>query len=121
MGQDISIRGYESFFIDASAILAFKTELKYPIIKRRWTHLNFLPKPLRQFPIGLYPYLYLDGGAVADATFNNGDPTYKNRFLTGLGAGVQLYSFFDNVFRFESGFNADGRLNLQVNFTLAVK
>lgn len=121
LGQDITIRGYESFWVDFAKGGAFKSEIKYPIIKRKWVEYQRLPGPFRQFPIGLYPHIYWDIGWLQDYTFNHQDDTYKHKLLLGVGAGFQLYTFYDNVIRLEAGTNLHGHFNLQLNFALSIK
>jgi hypothetical protein len=103
--QQANIRGFDNFTIDGSLLMTARSELRYEVMKRRIVTIKRLPRQFRDFPLGVYPFVFSDVGTVRDYTYSNNDNFYKNRLLAGLGAGLDVPTFYDNVIRFEVAVN----------------
>lgn len=121
ISPDFGTRGYESYFVTGTTHATLKTELKYAVLPWRIRQVRWLPAPFRQFPLGLYPYLYADAGYMADRSHNATDPTYANKMLATVGAGLYLPYIYDNLLRLEYGINVQGQAVFQFNFTHALR
>jgi outer membrane protein assembly factor BamA len=104
------IRGYEVYVIEGPQFFLNKTTLKKKIFQRTW---NFEDMPLDQFkhfPLAIYLKSYVDLGFVENypyyerASLNN---VLSNKWLTGFGAGLDVVTFYDTVFRFEYSFTRE--------------
>jgi outer membrane protein assembly factor BamA len=104
------IRGYEVYVIEGPQFILNKTTFKKKIFSHAW---KIEDMPIQQFnylPVAVYFKAYFDWGYV------NTYPRYEelqintrlsNRFLMGAGAGFDLVTFYDNVFRFEYTFTRE--------------
>jgi outer membrane protein assembly factor BamA len=104
------IRGYEVYVIEGPQFILNKTTFKKKIFSHAWK-IDYMP--LEQFnylPVAIYFKAYFDWGYV------NTYPRYEelqintrlsNRFLMGAGAGFDLVTLYDNVFRFEYTFTRE--------------
>jgi outer membrane protein assembly factor BamA len=104
------IRGYEIYVIEGPKYFLNKTTLKKRIFSRVF-HIDAMPmRQFRYFPLSIYLKGYLDLGYVEnypryeEITINN---RLSNRFLGGTGAGIDVVSFYDTVFRFEYTFTRE--------------
>jgi outer membrane protein assembly factor BamA len=104
------IRGYEIYVIEGPQFALNKTTFKKKIFSHSWTLEDM---PLEQFsylPVALYFKAYFDWGYVNN--YNRYDELnintrLSNRFLMGAGAGFDLVTLYDNVFRFEYTFTRE--------------
>lgn len=105
------IRGYEIYVIEGPQFWLNKTTFKKKIFSHAW---NIEDMPLEQFsyfPVALYLKAYFDWGYVNNYTRYdelNMNTRLSNRFLMGAGAGLDLVTLYDNVFRFEYTFTREG-------------
>ena len=106
------IRGYEIYVIEGPAYFINKTTLKKRIFYRSWNIERF--SPLRQFsylPVAIYIKTYLDLGYVENyPRYQSLDINKRlsNTLLAGTGAGLDLVTAYDLVFRFEYSFTREG-------------
>ena len=116
------IRGYEPYVIDGNFFNMTKVEMKFAILPRRIFTIKKIPfKKFRDFPLGLYLSAYGDAGIVLDNTFNNHDNTFKNTLLLGYGAGVNVITFYDLLFRFEYSFNRLGQHGFYIHSSVSIR
>jgi outer membrane protein assembly factor BamA len=116
------LRGFEPYVIDGSVVSLNKAEVKYGIIPRKFVHLKWLPLPrFRDFPMGLYLSTFVDVGYVHDGTFNNLDPTLKDKLLLGYGAGVNVFTIYDTLLRVEYSRNNLGGWGVYINTLVSIQ
>ena len=105
------LRGYEIFLIEGSRFFLNKTTLKKRIFSRGWHLANMPNEQFSYFPLSIYLKGYVDAGYVEnfkryeELLINN---TLSNRFLIGVGGGVDVVTFYDTVLRFEYSFTREG-------------
>lgn len=116
------LRGFEPYVIDGSFINLTKAEWKFGIIPRQFFHLKWLPlRRFQDFPLGLYISAYVDGGYVRDRSFNNLDPSLKNRALIGYGVGLNLFSIYDTLWRLEYSRNNLGNAGIYLSTLVSIQ
>ncbi|MCP4457825.1 MAG: BamA/TamA family outer membrane protein [Cytophagales bacterium] len=107
----LEVRGYDQDLIEGKAYFLTKNSLRKLIWKHKGNIKKVIPvKQFQTFPIALYGKLFADGGYVKsfDGYLNNDRLTDK--FIYGLGVGLDLVTIYDLVFRFECSTNR-GRKN----------
>ncbi|WP_051313053.1 BamA/TamA family outer membrane protein [Sporocytophaga myxococcoides] len=114
------ISGYELFVIDGSSYSLFKSNIKYRLFKTE-KKLSFLPtEKIRSIPLTLYLKTYFDTGYVVDQTNNPGNAILANQWLWGGGAGFDLVTYYDLVFRFEYSVNKQLQSGLFLSLKAAI-
>jgi hypothetical protein len=112
------IRGYETYLIEGPWFLLNKTTLKYRLFSRAWSMEGSTIDQFKHFPVAVYLKFYYDFGYVENypryiAMGQN--MTLASQWLQGAGAGVDLVTMYDIVFRFEYTFSQDGRTGFVFN------
>lgn len=114
------ISGYELFVIDGSSYSLFKSNIKYRLFKTE-KKLGFLPaEKIRSIPLTLYLKTYFDTGYVIDQTDTPGNAILANQWLWGGGAGFDLVTYYDLVFRFEYSVNKQLQTGLFLSLKAAI-
>lgn len=115
------LRGYERYGIDGTTVALAKTEIKYAIFPRRIVHLHFIPfKKFQDFPLGIYLSGFVEGGYVADNSFNNQDKHLKNKLLYGYGTSLQFITIYDHIIRLELARNHFGQIGFNFHAVLPI-
>lgn len=105
------LRGYEVFVIEGPKFFMNKSTLKKRIFSRAWDFVDVPVEQFRHFPLSIYLKTYLDLGYVenypqyAEMNINS---RLSDKFLAGLGAGVDIVTLYDTVLRFEYTFTGEG-------------
>jgi len=117
LGYSSAIRGYEYYVIDGQHYALGKLDAAFALIKPRSYTVNEVPlEAFRTVYVALYLDIYADMGRVWDIQYD------KQNFLagswqSGYGAGLDLVTSYDQVFRLEYSFNALGENGLFLHFT----
>jgi len=123
--RQAQVRGFNSFVLDGSLYAVAKAEVRYALVKRRIVKWDRLPRKFREFPLGVYPFAYMDYGYMNDYTYNNLQSRFKNTGLFGYGVGVDVPFIYDNLFRVEVGYTNFSTglrgFNVLFNYNVAVK
>lgn len=104
------IRGYEIYVIEGPQFFLNKSTFKKKIFSHAWTFDDMPLEQFNYFPVALYLKAYFDWGYVNNYTRYddlNINTRLSNRFLMGAGAGFDLVTLYDNVFRFEYTFTRE--------------
>ncbi|MFN4123283.1 MAG: POTRA domain-containing protein [Flavobacteriales bacterium] len=102
------VRGYELFVADGQHFGLFKSYVRYELLKPHVTKLKFIPsEKFNTIPYAIYLNLFFDAGYARNTQFNPGN-TLPNQTLYGYGAGVDLVTYYDQVFRLEATINKHG-------------
>ncbi len=105
------VRGYEVYVVEGPFYALNKTTLKKRIFSRQWDFGRMRIEQFRYFPISVYAKIYADMG------YAENNPLYReqafntrlsNRWLGGMGAGLDIVTFYDFVTRFEYTFTREG-------------
>ena len=117
-GKDV-LRGFDLYVINANYYVTNKNELKYKLLSFK-KKFDFIP--VRQFstlPVDIYFKVFADFGYADDRNTRNINARYSNKFLSGYGAGLDIATFYDLVFRTEYSINQDGETYLFLNLKAA--
>ena len=117
-GRDF-VRGYEFYVVDGQDYGLIKTDFKFALIPQRVMHLKFIPTDkFNKIPWAVYLSLYSDF-AYAPGKEINGN-TLQNELLIGYGAGLNLVTYYDMVFRMEYSFNKMGEGGFFIHFIASI-
>lgn len=114
------LKGYELYLIQGQSYLLHKNELKQRLFDTKLDMsvvFPFLPKQFSIVPMSSYFKLFFDHGYV-----QNNFPGYEgnqrliNRYLFSYGAGLDIVSFYDLVFRTEYAFTREGEHGIFFHF-----
>lgn len=106
LGYADFIRGYEYYVMDGQNYALIKNTVKFQLVKTKIWEPKFLRK-VPQFstiPFAAYINLNFDAGYVQDRFYGYNNPLC-NSWQYGYGAGIDLVTYYDLVFRFEYSFN----------------
>jgi outer membrane protein assembly factor BamA len=105
------IRGYEIYVIEGTRFLLNKTTFKKRIFSHTWS-LDFMPmSQFRHFPLSIYFKAYADVGYVKNYNYYEAEDfntRLSDRFLAGIGSGIDVVLLYDLVARFEYTFTREG-------------
>ncbi|HTF02680.1 MAG TPA: BamA/TamA family outer membrane protein [Bacteroidia bacterium] len=118
LGFSTYVRGYEYYVIDGQSYVIAKTSLRYQLLKPRTFKFKWLPlEKFNMFHVAVYTGIFYDGGYVDDrASVLSDGNALGNTWLSGYGAGVDIVTYYDIVFRLEYTFNHLGEGGFFVHF-----
>ncbi|MEQ8303641.1 MAG: POTRA domain-containing protein [Cyclobacteriaceae bacterium] len=105
------LRGYEVSLIEGSRFFLNKSTIKKKIFSKGWHFSSPLGEQFSYFPLAIYLKGYADVGYVEnfplyeEMAINN---RLSNRFLIGVGGGIDVVTWYDTVLRFEYSFTREG-------------
>ena len=109
LGYATYLRGFEYYTIDGNAYAISVNNLKYNIIPTRKFQFSLLPwEQLSKMHIALYSNVFFDLAYVEGRYYNVLGNTLPNKLLYSTGLGIDVVSYYDQVFRFEFTFNSLG-------------
>jgi len=114
--NDMLVRGYEYNVIDGQNYVLNRNGLRYELFDAELNRLRFIP--LEQFntiPLTMYLKVFADQGYVVD-DYEKPVNSLANQYLSGWGAGFDLVTYYDIVFRVEYAFNNQGERDLFLHF-----
>ena len=120
-GRDF-VRGYEYYVVDGKHYILSKTNLKFALFPQRTLQLNFIPfEKFNKLHYAVYLNIYADmayvKGIKNTGEFHNLLP---DTFLGGLGAGVDVVTYYDKVVRFEYTVNKWGESGIFIHFIAGI-
>lgn len=98
------VRGYELYVIEGSQYFMNKTTLKKLIFNKEYKWDNMPLDQFRNIPVALYAKTYIDVGRVRNYpayVLSDVNTRLANTWLLGVGAGLDVVTFYDVVLRFE--------------------
>ena len=109
--QIANITGYELYVVDGQHYITQNNSLKYLIMPQKIVMLGQNPK-WRKFNkphFTIYGKLLCDFGYVFQEKCRIGSNTYPNHLLAGVGAGIDLVTYYDMVINFGYAVNNRGK------------
>ena len=106
-----NITGYELYVIDGQHYVTQNNSIKYLILPQRVVELGKNPK-WRKFNkphFTIYGKFLYDFGYVFQEKRWQGNNTYPNKFLYGMGVGIDLVTYYDIVANVGYAVNAKGK------------
>jgi outer membrane protein assembly factor BamA len=104
------VKGYEVYVIEGPKFFLNKTTFRKKIFSRTWDLEQMPIEQFRYFPLSIYFKSYVDLGYVENYPYyqeNNFNTRLSNRLLAGAGAGFDVVTAYDAVFRFEYTFTRE--------------
>jgi len=115
-GRDY-VRGYEYNVIDGQSYYVFKTNLKYALLPMRKFRLPYIEtKKFNPIPIGIYANIFSDMGYVSTRQNYSSTNRLPNKWLSSVGLGIDLASYYQLVMRLEYTLNYEGESNFYLHF-----
>jgi outer membrane protein assembly factor BamA len=110
------IRGYEVNVIEGQQTIVQKNSLRYNLLDVSFDISAFMPmEEFSHFPIRAYLSANFDHGYVNDRNRLPENAQLTNTYLYGYGLGLDLVTFYDQVFRFEYSINSLKTGNFFIN------
>lgn len=110
------IRGFEVNVIEGQQTLVHKNSLRYELFNINYDISAVMPiEEFSSFPIRAYLSANFDHGHVKDRNRLPENAALTNSYLYGYGLGLDLVTFYDQVFRFEYSINSQGTGNFFIN------
>ncbi|QQR99296.1 MAG: BamA/TamA family outer membrane protein [Sphingobacteriales bacterium] len=119
------VRGYELYVLNGQHYLLFKTEQRFKALDFRLNKFKkiqskpIINKSISYLPINLIIKTYFDAGYVWDKQFVDKN-SLKNKWIFGFGAGIDVVTFNNSVFRVEYSFNRKLENRLYLHFQQAL-
>ena len=110
------VRGYEYYVIDGHSFWMNRNTLRKRLFKFD-IHIPFLPKVFNTIPLEFYGKTYADIGQAYEET-NDLENELENELMFGYGAGIDLVTYYDWVFRLEYSRNLLEENGLFLHFTM---
>ncbi|WP_186756291.1 BamA/TamA family outer membrane protein [Echinicola salinicaeni] len=103
------IRGYEINVIEGQQLLIHKNSFRYKLFDIEFDTSKLIPiEEFSTFPVKAYISANFDHGYVNDRNRLPENSALTNKYLFGYGLGIDLITFYDQVFRFEYSINNQG-------------
>jgi outer membrane protein assembly factor BamA len=110
------IRGYEVNVIEGQQAVVHKNSFRYELLNIAYDISSMMPiEEFSHFPIRAYISANFDHGYVNDRSRLPENAGLTNTYLHGYGLGLDLVTFYDQVFRFEYSVNSLGAGNFFIN------
>jgi len=99
------VRGYELYVINGQAFGLMKLNLKYRLLSLKLDNTSVVSwDQFNNVPFNVYLKLYSDMGYVRDHTISDATQL-GNEYLLGWGAGIDISTYYDLIFRIEYSIN----------------
>ncbi|HAI76716.1 MAG TPA: outer membrane protein assembly factor [Microscillaceae bacterium] len=110
------LRGFELYVIDGQSYALSQNTVKkrlFDIVTRA----KFIPlEQFRTIPLAVYLNLFFDAGYVNDRFFTDVSNRFSNRLIYGFGLGLDVFTYYNSVFRFSYAFNSAWERGFFVSF-----
>lgn len=114
-GFEYNLRGYEYYVIDGNNFSLNSNSLYYNILPMKIREFSFIPfDKFRKIHYSLYANLFFDTGMVFDKYAV--DDSMLNEFLYSFGAGMNLVTYYDRVFRIDFSVNKKLEPGIYIHF-----
>jgi len=114
------LRGYEYYVVLGEKYGLMKTNLKFELLPTHTMHASFIPLEKFAFiPYAFYFNVYADAGYAADHQFSEFN-SLANSWLYSYGAGFDLVTYYDLVFRLEYSINKFGESGIFLHFSAPI-
>ncbi|MCU0367512.1 MAG: hypothetical protein MUF39_01650 [Cyclobacteriaceae bacterium] len=104
------VKGYEIYVVEGPKFFLNKTTLRKKIFSRTWQLENMPFEQFQYLPLAIYLKGYFDWGYVENYPYYEQqqiNTRLSNRLLAGTGAGLDIVTAYDAVFRLEYTFTRE--------------
>jgi outer membrane protein assembly factor BamA len=113
-GKDV-LRGFEQYVIESQQHFISRNTLRMKVLDRTITFWEKLPNQFNKAPVAIYPKVFFDFG-YAQNTITQESNQLPNRWLWSTGAGIDIVTYYNMVFRCEYALTSIGIRGLNVGF-----
>ncbi|MBN2683541.1 MAG: BamA/TamA family outer membrane protein [Bacteroidales bacterium] len=114
-GFEYNLRGYEYYVIDGNNFVLNSNSLYFNILPMKIREFSIIPfEKFKKIHYSLYTNIFFDAGMVFDKYAL--DKTMLNEFLFSFGAGFNLVTYYDRVFRIDFSVNKKMEPGLFIHF-----
>lgn len=111
------VRGFELDVVEGPRYVLSKNTFKKQLFKTTKDISKFMLIPqFQKLPLALYAKVFFDAGYVQNYRNYELNTRLSSEPLYGIGAGLDLVSFYDFVVRTEYSYNSQGDFHLFLNF-----
>ena len=108
LGYEANLSGYEPYVIDGSDYVITKYNMKFQVVKPSTYTIPFIRMTqFNKIHYAVYINLFADAGYVNN-DFPNPTNTMVNTWQFSAGAGIDLVTYYDQVFRIDYAINRYG-------------
>jgi outer membrane protein assembly factor BamA len=108
LGYEANLSGYEPYVIDGSDYVITKYNMKFQVVKPSSYTIPFIRmKQFNKIHYAVYFNVFADAGYVNN-DFPNPTNTMVNTWQFSAGAGIDLVTYYDQVFRIDYAINRYG-------------
>ncbi|MCA6362581.1 MAG: hypothetical protein IM638_06055 [Bacteroidetes bacterium] len=114
LGTSVYVRGYEYYVIDGQSYALAKAALRFRLLPTYMLRFKWIPlEKFNTVPIAIYTGIFADAAYVEDRSSKAADNNFLgNTWQRSVGAGADLVTYYDLVFRAEFAFNHLGERGL---------
>ena len=118
MGYSDYLRGYEYYVIDGQDYYINRNVVKYELLPTKIKRINIIPfSKFNKVHYAIYLNLFFETGYVVDKFASDQDNNeLANKFLYSGGMGIDLVTYYDNVFRIEYSVNGLGESGFFIHY-----
>ena len=114
------LRGYEYYVVLGQKYGLLKTNFKFELLPTHSVHAGFIPlEKFATIPYAFYLNLYADAGYAEDKQYQRHN-SLTNSWLYSCGAGIDLVTYYDLVFRLEYSINKFGESGIFLHFSAPI-
>lgn len=100
------VRGYERYTIEGQHYFLNRNTMRFKVTGGQFNFKSLIPiKQFSTIPFAIYIKAYFDWGYVQNNMIYPENTLLSNHFLRGGGAGIDIVTFYDLVFRMEYSIN----------------
>ncbi|MFZ4706851.1 MAG: POTRA domain-containing protein [Bacteroidales bacterium] len=120
-GRDF-VRGYEYYVIDGKQYILIKTNIKFALLQPRTMQIGFIPsEKFSKLHYSVYLNIFADAGYVSGIEQNeNYHNLLPDSMLGGIGAGIDVVTYYDKVMRLEYTINRWGESGIFIHFIAGI-
>lgn len=102
LGYSTTLRGFEYYTIEGNSYFINVNALRYELLPQTDYQLKFVPwKQFNKIHFSLYANLFFDMAYIENDFFNHNSNNLGNTLLYSSGLGIDLVTYYDQVYRFE--------------------
>ncbi|MDP2722458.1 MAG: hypothetical protein Q8O72_06865 [Bacteroidales bacterium] len=118
--NDLEVRGYELYVIDAQNIGLWRSNFKFEIIPQRTYQIPWIKsKKFSDIFFALYANLFFDMGYASNFQYYDQNPLV-NQLLWGTGVGIDFVTYYDVVIRIEAAVNKQKKSGIFINLVAPI-
>jgi outer membrane protein assembly factor BamA len=115
LGYRQNLRGFDFYVIDGQHFIMLKQNLNTTLLGEKIIKINIIPsEKFNQIPLSIYGGVFGDVGYVSDNKYMNIN-VLSNKLLYGIGAGLHIVSYYDQVLTVECTLNSLRQYGIFVN------